>query len=208
MAQLYGVDVSYAQKTIDWDALNAASNFAMIRSCYGTGGVDTEFARNKNEAHRVQAAAGPLGIGYYHYAYPQYSVNTPQAEAAYFVGNVGALQPGDVLALDWEEPYDGDHVQWCLEFLNAVTSATGVRPLIYLNQSLVASHDWSPVINGNYGLWLAAYDGDKTGSGPSTQWPFTAMRQWTNSDAVAGISPVDGDVFYGDFNAWNAYGKH
>jgi lysozyme len=206
MAELYGVDVSYAQGQVDWDALNAASNFAMIRSSYGTGGVDTEFARNKAEAHRVQAAAGPLGIGYYHYAYPQ--LNTAQAEASYFTGNLGALARGDILALDWEEHYAGDNVEWCLTFLNAVTLATGVQPLIYMNDSMASAFDWSRVINGNFGLWLAAWDGDKTGAGPSTQWPFTAMRQWTDADVVAGISgKVDGDVFYSDFNAWNAYGK-
>lgn len=206
MAELYGVDVSYAQGRIDWDTLNAVSNFVVMRSCYGTGRVDTEFVRNKAEAHRVQAAAGPLGVGYYHYAYPQY--NSPQAEASYFVGNVGALARGDVLALDWEEHYAGDNVGWCLQFLDAVTSATGIRPLIYMNYSMASAFDWSPVIDGNYGLWLAAWDRDKTGGGPSTRWPFTAMRQWTDSDVVGGIGgKVDGDVFYGDFDAWNAYGK-
>jgi GH25 family lysozyme M1 (1,4-beta-N-acetylmuramidase) len=58
MAPLYGVDVSEAQGQINWDALNAVSNFAVIRSCFGTGRKDHQFDRNKSEAHRVQAAAG------------------------------------------------------------------------------------------------------------------------------------------------------
>jgi lysozyme len=206
MAQLYGVDVSEAQGQINWDALNAVSNFAVIRSCFGTARKDHQFDRNKSEAHRVQAAAGPLGIGCYHYAYPEY--NSPQAEAAYFADNVTPLAAGDLLALDWEEQYNGDHVAWCLQFLQAVTARTGIRPLIYLNQSTITAHNWSPVINGGFGLWLADWDGNKAGPGVHTPWPFTAMRQWTDADTVAGISGhVDGDVFYGDFAAWAAYAR-
>ena len=206
MYQLYGVDVSEAQGQINWDALNAISNFVVIRSCFGTARKDHQFDRNKSEAHRVQAAAGPLGIGYYHYAYPEY--NSPQAEAAFFVDNVTPLAAGDLLVLDWEERYNGDHVAWCLEFLQAVTARTGIKPLIYLNQSTITSHNWSPVINGGFGLWLADWDGNKTGPGVQTPWPFTAMRQWTDADTVAGIGDqVDGDVFYGDFAAWAAYAR-
>ena len=207
MAQLYGVDVSEGQGQIDWDALNAVSNFVMIRSCFGTDRKDSQFDRNKSEAHLVQAAAGPLGIGYYHYAYPEY--NSPEDEAAFFVNNVSPQAAGDILALDWEEPYNGDQVAWCLGFLGAVTVRAGFKPLIYLNQSLITSLDWSPVINNDFGLWLADWDGDKTGPGAQTPWPFTAMRQWTDADTVAGIGgQVDGDVFYGDFAAWAAYARH
>ena len=207
MAQLYGVDVSEAQGQIDWEALNAASNFVVIRSCFGTARKDSQFDRNKSEAHRVQAAAGPLGIGYYHYAYPEY--NSPQAEATFFANNVAPLAAGDLLVLDWEEPYNGDHVAWCLQFLQTVTARSGVKPLIYVNQSLITSHDWRPVINADFGLWLADWDGNKSGPGVHTPWPVTAMRQWTDADTVAGIGDkVDGDVFYGDFATWAAYGYH
>jgi GH25 family lysozyme M1 (1,4-beta-N-acetylmuramidase) len=120
---------------------------------------------------------------------------------------VTPLAAGDLLALDWEEQYNGDHVAWCLQFLQAVTARTGIGPLIYLNQSTIAAHNWSPVINDGFGLWLADWDLNKAGPGVHTPWPFTAMRQWTDADTVAGISGrVDGDVFYGDFAAWAAYG--
>ena len=68
MAQLCGVDFSSDQEQIDWDALNAVTNFAMIRSCGGLLPEGPQFDRNQAEAHRVHAAADPLGIGYYHYA--------------------------------------------------------------------------------------------------------------------------------------------
>lgn len=203
MNQLYGVDVSTFQGNINWDALNNAANFVMIRSTYG-GLTDNMLARNRSEARRVQAAAGPLGIGYYHYAYAR--LNDPITEADCFVNAVWPLNEGEVLALDWEEPYDGDHVAWCLAFLNHVRDRTGVKSLIYLNQSLASSHNWQPVVDGDYGLWIAEYD-NQTGGANSFQWPFAMMKQWTSTATVAGIAGhVDADTAYVDFTGFAAYG--
>lgn len=207
MSQIYGVDVSEAQGVINWDVLNQNTNFVIIRSCFGTARQDLQFQRNRSEARRVQAAAGPLGIGYYHFSYPQYAVNTPQAEAEFFCNNVMPLQPGEILVLDFEEPYSGDVVEWCKEFCDRVQQLTTVRPLIYLNQSQVNGLNWGSVIQSNYGLWEAVYDNNPSGPGVSTPWPVVAMRQWTDNDHVAGISnAVDGDVFYGDFQLFAKYG--
>lgn len=199
---LYGVDVSEFQGDINFDTLNPVCHFIMIRSCFGTARQDNKFARNRDEARRVG-----LARGFYHYAYPEYDVNTPEAEAAFFVNNLGTLQAGEILALDWEESYSGDHVDWCLRFLKAVEKATGVKPLLYLNQSLITSHNWQPVIDNGNGLWLADYDYNQSGPGVDTSWPVTAMRQWTDKAQVPGIpGPVDGDTFYGDFAALAKYG--
>lgn len=205
--ELYGVDVSgIGQGTINWDELNAASNFVIIQATYGTI-TDAQFSRNQSEARRVQVAAGPLGIGYYHYAYAR--LLDAVTSANYFADVLGALQEGELLALDWEEPYNGDHVAWCLQWLQTVEARTSVKPLLYLNQALMNSHDWSPVINAGYGLWLAKYDDSKTATAPTTPWPVVAIRQWVSTDVVAGISGyVDGDTAYVDFNGWNAYGYH
>jgi len=198
---LYGVDVSEFQ-TINFDVLNPNAHFIMIRSCFGTARQDLKFAKNRDEARRVG-----LVRGFYHYAYPEYDVNTPEAEADFFAANVMPLQPGEILALDWEESYSGDHVDWCHRFLNRVYQRTNVKPLLYLNQSLMNSHDWSPVIKDGYGLWLADYDYNPQGTGPNTPWPVIAMRQWTDKASVPGISGgVDADVFYGDFVAFAKYG--
>lgn len=201
---LFGCDLSEFQGTVNWDILNTTTNFALIRSCFGTLRKDYQFDNNKAEAHRVQATAGPLGVGYYHYAYPQY--NNPEDEANFFANNVLPLSVGDILALDWEEAYSGDHASWCIRFLRQVEARTGVKPLIYLNQSLIRGHDWSLVVNAGYGLWIAEYDGQTTGS-IDTPWPVVAMKQWTSSAHLAGITTnVDADTFYGDFVAFAAYG--
>lgn len=205
MSQLYGVDVSEFQGQINWDELNAVANFVIIRSSFGTERQDLQFARNQSEARRVQRSAGPLGIGYYYFAYP--TLIDAVTSANYFVDNLGVLEPGECLFLDLEGNVGNDPVGWSHAFLDRVHIRTGVKPLIYLNQALVNGHDWSPVIEAGYGLWLADYDGNKTGPGVETPWPVTAVRQWTDADTVSGINGhVDGDVFYGDFAQWDAYG--
>jgi GH25 family lysozyme M1 (1,4-beta-N-acetylmuramidase) len=204
MNELYGIDCSQFQGTINWDQLNAAANFAIIRAAYGTI-TDPYFAANQQGARRVRASAGPLGVGYYYYAYP--TLLDPVTSANYFVDTVGDLQDGEVLALDLEGNVGPEPVAWSLAFLQAVESRTGVKPLVYLNQSEVSGYNWQPVYSAGFGLWLADYNGDKTSSSPATPWPFVAMRQWTSSDVVSGVAgKVDGDTFYGTFDEFYKYG--
>jgi GH25 family lysozyme M1 (1,4-beta-N-acetylmuramidase) len=203
---LYGVDVSQFQGTINWDQLNVASNFAIMRCAYGTL-TDPQFARNQSEARRVRSTAGPLGIGYYYFAYP--TLLDSIVSANYFVSALGPLQAGEVLALDLEGNVGSNPVAWSLAWLRQVEALTGVKPLIYLNQSEVAGYDWSAVVENGNGIWLAKYDGVKGVTGTAGPWPFIACKQWTDADAVAGISgKVDGDVFNGTFDQFYAYGYH
>lgn len=61
-----GVDVSYWQKTIDWNKVKADGiKFAIIRCGYGNGGVDSYFERNVKECERVGI---PWGAYYFSYA--------------------------------------------------------------------------------------------------------------------------------------------
>lgn len=201
---IYGCDISQFQGMINWDELNSVSNFVMIRAAYGTM-PDTMFAANQAEARRVQASAGPLGIGYYYYAYP--TLLDAPTSAKYFLDTVGRLDPGEILALDLEGNVGPEPVAWALDFMQVVQELVGTRPLIYLNQSEVTSYDWSALINNGNGLWLANYSGNKNLAPPSGPWPFAAMTQWTDADTVAGISGnVDGDMFQGDITAFEAYG--
>jgi lysozyme len=206
MSQLYGVDVSSFQGIIDWDALNAASNFVIMRAGYGTE-PDQQFQRNQGEARRVRVAAGPLGVGYYYFAYP--TLLSAVDSAIYFVDQVGPLQEGEILVLDLEGNVGPDPVGWSLAWLQKVEAETGVKPLIYLNQSEEQSYNWGPVVANGNGLWLAKYDGNKTSIPLAAHWSVVALKQWTDADTVAGISgKVDGDMFNGGFDQFYAYGFH
>ena len=162
---------------------------------------DTNFFNNRNLARSTG-----IRHGFYHYSYPEY--NSPEAEANFFSSLVADLQKGEVLALDFEEKYNGDHVDWVKRFLDTVSGHFyGYKPWLYINYNEATTHDWTPVINANYGLWLAIYDGNTGQNYPKVQWPTVAIKQWEDNAKVPGISGnVDGDIFYGDGAVFDKYG--
>ncbi len=195
-----GCDLSQFQGQPNFDSLKGLVDFAIIRSTYGNGYTDPQFIRNQSEARRVG-----LLLGYYHYSYPQY--NSAQDEANWMLSQLKNIQNGEVIFLDFEEKYTGDVVAWCKTFLDTIsTNLNGYKALIYLNLSEIKSYNWQPVIDANYGLWLADYDGNSTGT-PDTPWPVVAFKQWEDNEQLSGISGnVDADVFFGDDTAFKAYG--
>jgi lysozyme len=195
---ILGSDIASYQGAPDFSQYKASGRqFVLIKATEGTGYVNPFFATN-----RVNAHAQGLGVGLYHYADGGHSLD----EAKHFIDTCGSLVTGEVLMLDWEVGYS-DPVGWCKQFLDYVFDRTGVRPLIYLNQSLNNSYDWSSVVSANYGLVLAVYDNNTNGA-PRTDWPFVAIKQYTSSGRVPGINGnVDLDVFYGDLTAFQRYGK-
>ena len=85
-----------------------------------------------------------------------------------------------------------------------------------MSESVVNRHDWSPVANANYGIWVAKYrdnlpdynyDMSKAGNMPSIKyWNEYAMWQWTSSGRLNGWNGnLDCNVFYGDATAWDKY---
>lgn len=215
MAQIKGFDISVHQGHVNWDLIQQAYNrgeigFVILRAGYGGGGKDGQFPRNLVEARR-------RGIPrqFYFFAYPGRSSGAKQAQE--FRDRVGALQPGESVSLDMEdEPTYGrrlvpSDVNWAHEFLNTATALFGVRPLIYMNSDVLGRFDWSPIVKGNYGLWIANYgpnNGQPNGKGPSSgEWPFWAIWQYTSKANVAGISPLDMNIFSGDKAAFLKYGK-
>jgi GH25 family lysozyme M1 (1,4-beta-N-acetylmuramidase) len=195
-----GADISHYQGTVNFDLLKTAVDFLIIKTSEGVGLLDSQFSRNQSEARRVG-----LCCGYYHYSHPELN-NNPESEADYFLKTIGQLKDGEILCLDYEVTYAGG-VDWCKKFLDRVYSVTKVKPLIYMDQSRMKQFDWTPIVNAGYGLWLAQYDYNPDGTPAATDWPFMALRQYSNNSIFAGISGgVDGDVFYGDQNTFKKYG--
>ena len=193
-----GIDISKWQGDMNFDKLKGLVDFVIIKATEGNGYTDTKFKRNQSEARRVG-----LPLGYYHFARPDLN-NSAESEANYFLKTLGEIRNGEVLCLDYEPTWGGDAVTWCYQWLNTVLANTGVRPLIYLNQSL-AKKDWTRVINENFGLWLAVYDYDPNKAPPKTGWPSTAIKQYSNKLPLMGLE-VDGNVFYGDVATFRKYG--
>jgi|SRR5882724_145052 len=200
---ILGNDLSVFQGYVDWDTFKNNANFAFIKASEGDGFIDPQFSRNQAESRRVG-----LLRGYYHFARPDLH-NAADAEAAFFLQTLGQLQEGEVLALDFEVTYN-DSVSWCKIFLDYINANTGVKALVYLNQSLATSFNWQDVVSGGYGLWIAAYTYDPhTNTFQTGAWQEATMQQWTDKQQVPGISgDVDGDVFFGDATAFQKYGYH
>lgn len=206
--KIWGCDISKWQGNVDFGQLSGAVSFVVIRASLGApdaGETSSQYADPKLAQYRASAEQNGMEIGFYHYAYPEY--NSATAEANCFADNVGHLNAGQFVVLDYESKWGGDVVGWCKTWLDTVANRLGVKPLIYINFSTVNAHDWSSVINGNYGLWMARWDYDKYADAPACQWPFTAMRQYSDKEHLDGISTnVDGDVFYGDLSTLKRYG--
>lgn len=204
-----GIDISTWQGEVDFTKVKHAVDFVMVRASYGCGFkisnpevyVDAQFRRNQKELRRLK-----IPHGYYHYSYP--SLNTPQEEADFFLWTVGDLQPGEVLALDFEEP-STNTATWCLDFLNHIKARlNGYKPLLYINQKTLLKNDFNLVVKGDFGLWLAlwTYSPDKIPSSVSP-WPVLAMHQWSDKERVPGISGnVDANSFFGSVATFKKYG--
>ncbi len=197
---MLGIDISKWQGEVNFDSVKRQTDFIIIRSSYGTGFKDECFDRNCSEVRRLN-----IPHGFYHYSYPNH--NEPEAEADWFLSVVGELQKGESLYLDFEENYP-DPVGWSKRFLDRVSERlNGYKPLIYLNQYLTQTYDWSPVASANYGLWLAKWDFDPDGAFTVSYWDTVAMRQYSNNGSYNGIvGRVDQNVFYGEVDQFLAYG--
>ncbi len=196
---LKGVDTSSYQGNVDFAALKTQADFVITKVTENNNYVNPYFARTKSEARRVG-----LLLGYYHFARP--AATSPQVQADYFIDSIGPMNHGEILVLDYEIDFPGDTDAWCFGFLSRCEERTGVKPLIYLNQSLANMYPWARTIAGGFGLWLAQYDSSPTGIN-HTPWPTVAMKQYTSSGTIAGVAGnADLDSFFGDADAFKAYG--
>lgn len=197
-----GIDVSRWQGTIDWPKVTGI-DFAILKATQGTTLVDAQLSRNRTEARK----RGIL-LGFYHFA----NGGDPVAEADHFVKNVGTLQTGELLVLDWEIPHK-DPAGWSRKFLDRVKEKTGVKALLYTNEARVISIDWTPVVKGDYGLWVAKYGDNDTNPEPherpnDDEWPFYVLWQYSSTGTVPGISGrVDLNIADISLDTLKKYGK-
>lgn len=199
------IDVSSWQTGI-----NVTTSGAQIVVAKATEGVN--YVNPDCDRVVQDALAAGQGVGVYHFAHTE---NSAVAEATYFIANTrGYIDKGIVPILDWE-PSAPWNTNWALTWLRTVESAWGTKPIIYMNQSTENSYDWSAVVAGNYGLWIAAYTLGYTPiygfNPPAAQptlyhWPFAAAWQYTSTGYVGDWGgALDLSVIYGDLDTWHAY---
>jgi lysozyme len=192
----YGIDVSHHQGHINWRdvALSSAVNefpirFVIIKATEGSSFTDPEYEENISEARTVGFVCGV-----YHFYDPGVS---PQKQAEHFIRTV-KLQKGDlapVVDVERSGRSSGDLQRELLEFLKALESHYGIKPIIYASSKFRKRHLNNPAFD-SYPFWVAHYyvvrpETDK-------EWSFW---QFTDHANVKGIREyTDFNVFRGTEN--------
>ena len=106
-------------------------------------------------------------------------------------------------------------MQWAKAWLDEVYRLSGVKPIIYMSLSVMRGYDWTPVVNGDYGLWVASYgknplcynyDNSWASKPVPKWWSFMALWQWGSQCYLDGWKDnLDVNEFYGDAAAWDRY---
>jgi len=199
---LKGIDISKWQNT---SAVDLAQDFVIVKATEGVGYVDPTC----DTKYQYAKSKGKL-LGVYHFAHPD--LTDAVSEADFFVNNTtGYWQNKEaILVLDWESGNLAD-VNWALTWLRRVRDRTGVKPLIYMSASTISRANWSPVVNEDFGLWIAGYPNKYNVANPpvpaegempynTSPWGFAAIWQYTSSAGT-----LDRDVAYMSREAWGKY---
>lgn len=194
-----GIDVSYAQTSVDWPKVKAAEiDFAMIRVgwCYNSGAlkVDKLF-----QSHMEGALAAGLDVGVYLYSY----ATTAQAARRAAKEVVEAVKPYKLsypiaFDIEYESIYTGGNKQVntdiCKAFLDEVEAA-GYYAMLYCSKDFLDSYLLPDQLTA-YDKWIAQYASACTSKHAHGIWQYTGSGK---VDGVAGS--VDRDVAYKDYPA-------
>lgn len=202
---LNGIDISNWQRGIDLSKVPC--NFVIAKATEGIGYVDKSC-----DGFIQQAIKLGKPFGFYHFARP---TNDPIREAEFFYNNCRGYFGKGIPILDWESG-NTSNVAWAKRWLDRVYQLSGVKPVIYMSESVVNAYDWSAVAAADYGLWVAKYRDNNpdynynmanAGSRPRVKWwKFYCMWQWTSSGRLNGYNGnLDCNAFYGDGSTWDAY---
>jgi GH25 family lysozyme M1 (1,4-beta-N-acetylmuramidase) len=196
MTVLKGIDISNWQAGFDISA--ARPGFVIAKATQGTTYVDRYCDGFIQDCIKLG-----IPFGFYHFA----RSNDAAAEAKFFYENTRGYIGKGIPVLDFEVANSNDWLEtWCKTYHDL----SGIYPWVYMSSDYINNRgygtDW---VKANCGLWLAGYPKAYT-SYPNVDCPYAhtgwtlAAWQFTSSLAMGGMS-IDGDYFYGDRKAWNAY---
>ena len=131
----------------------------------------------------------------------------PATQATFFLGVMGALEPGDLPpSLDFEDTTTctaSTGISMAIQWLDAVASATGTLPILYTSVNVLSNFQNTQSLAGHAQLWVAS----RGVTCPDLPAPFTAWSFWQYS--LTGTAPglpnsngmADLDEFNGDTSA-------
>ena len=197
-----GIDLSEYQRNINLSLVTC--DFVIVKATEGKTYSDPYFFQHIENAKRL----GKL-LGFYHFARPEN--NNPHDEVLNFLNSVRGYIGEGIPFLDWESSGKYD-VAWAKTWLDEFYSITGVKPVIYMSESVTKTYDWSRVAP-TYPLWIARYrdynidynyDMSDAGKSPVPKyWDTYIMWQWTSVGRLDGYGAnLDCDLFYGERAEW------
>lgn len=147
--------------------------------------------------------------GTYHYL----NLAGAEAEARHYVESVKPWLGKVALAIDYEEQgvlaKGPSYLKACLD---EVYRLTGIKPMVYCSQSVIAQKGFDTIAAAGYPLWVAQYADYKTVNGfldkpwyNGTPAPFNGytMRQYTSCGRLPGwLKALDLDLYYGTAEDW------
>ena len=203
-ANMNGIDVSNWQRGIDVTQMHDVE-FVIAKATEGTSYVNPDCDRVYQDAKNSGKKTGV-----YHFARKGDAIT----QAKYFVDHISGYIGHSVLVLDYESSAVEQGVEWAKDWLDAVYNMTGVKPVIYMSNSVIHRYDWTSV-SEHYSLWNAGYY-----SGYNTIYGFidnpplrgslgefydnTVLYQYTSSGRLRGWPEnLDLDIFYGGSADWD-----
>ena len=184
-----GIDISRWQGDIDFATMRSSGISFVIHKAGGSNsGVYTD---SKYSAVVPQARAAGMRIGHYWFNGP---AGSPSQGADHMVDNLSGYSHQDILVLDIEN--EGGMARWnpgqAAEFLDRLRARIpGCRLYIYMNQSDLASSDWTPIRDRGVGLWIAAPGSSNPRTAPWAEWD---IHQYTFTGRFPGYGgDLDGD---------------
>lgn len=201
-----GIDVSYYQGDIDWNAVKSSGvEFVLIRVGYrgltsGTLNNDTKFT-----TYMQGALAADLKVGVYFFSQ---AITPAEAieEANFVLARIAGYNLSLPVVIDYEYGgSDGGRIYnanlskdaataVCAAFCDQV-AASGYKPMVYANKNMLENNLNGAYLGEAYNVWLAHYT-DKTSY--ANKYSFW---QYTSDGYVNGISTrVDMNIWYDTSN--------
>lgn len=195
------IDISNWQAGLDVATVvkNGGLGGVIVKATEGVGYVDKSC-----DKFVQQCIKNGIPFGFYHFA----RKNDAKAEAEFFRKNTSGYEGKGIPVLDWE---DDQSVSWVNTFVECYHELTGIWPWIYANPWRFKQGN----VNANCGRWVAGYP--KNGItdinyGMNNSLPGSynvgsvCAWQFSSSVRISGYNgSLDGDVFYGDKEAWKKY---
>ena len=200
----YGIDVSEHQG-VGFNFQNLKNNgysFVILRAGFVTR-KDYRF-----EEYYAAAKAAGLNVGVYFYSYAS-NASEAANEADRCLSYIAGKQFEYPVYFDFEDAsarsYNGNTAySLCRAFMDKIAAAGYLTGLYgyasWLDPNYGAWVPTSSICGGKYECWMANYYNDSPTNARSASYPSTyGMYQYTSSNYVGGVGPLDTNVCYKDY---------